>query len=452
MSLVSSGEGAGASGRCDIIFFSVDNSRIASPLTSQAFTLVFAFALLASVATKLWLATRQIRHVARHRDAVPASFASRIDLAAHRRAAAYTIERTRLSVVESVFGALVLLGFTLFGGLQALLSALESLLPNTPFLRSLAIVAAVFTLTALLDLPFAWVRQFRIEQRFGFNRMTPRLFVVDTLKAAAVAAVLGLPLLALVLWLMRSSGNLWWLWAWAAWAAFNVAVLVLYPTVIAPMFNRFEPLPGGELRDRVEALLARCGFASKGLYVMDGSRRSAHGNAYFTGLGRAKRVVFFDTLVSRLEPPEIEAVLAHELGHYERRHVQKRIVLMFGASLAGLWLLGWLSTQAWFYEGLGVSPGIGDIDATALVLFLLVLPVFTFLLQPLFAAVSRRHEFEADAFAARHARANDLVTALVKLYKDNASTLTPDPVHSAFYDSHPPASQRIGRLGELASA
>jgi len=421
-------------------------------LTSQAFTLLFAFALLASVATKLWLATRQIRYVAGHRDAVPASFASRIDLAAHRRAADYTVARTRLSIVDTAFGALVLLGFTLFGGLQALLDALQALLPASGFLRSLAFVAAVFAISALLELPFAWVRRFRIEERFGFNRMTPRLFLVDTLKAAAVAVVLGLPLLALVLWLMRASGTLWWLWVWIAWAVFNVAVLVLYPTVIAPIFNRFEPLPAGELRSRVEALLARCGFASKGLFVMDGSRRSAHGNAYFTGLGRAKRIVFFDTLISRLDAPEIEAVLAHELGHYERRHVQKRIVLSFAASLVGLWLLGWLSRQAWFYEGLGVSPGIGELDAVALVLFLLAMPVFTFLLQPLFAAVSRRHEFEADAFAARHAHAQDLAAALVKLYKDNASTLTPDPVHSAFYDSHPPASQRIGRLGELASA
>ncbi len=421
-------------------------------MTSQAFTLLFAFALLASVATKLWLATRQIRHVAGHRDAVPASFASRIDLAAHRRAADYTVARTRLSIVDTAFGALVLLGFTLFGGLQALLDALQALLPASGFLRSLAFVAAVFAISALLELPFAWVRRFRIEERFGFNRMTPRLFLVDTLKAAAVAVVLGLPLLALVLWLMRASGTLWWLWVWIAWAVFNVAVLVLYPTVIAPIFNRFEPLPAGELRSRVEALLARCGFASKGLFVMDGSRRSAHGNAYFTGLGRAKRIVFFDTLISRLDAPEIEAVLAHELGHYERRHVQKRIVLSFAASLVGLWLLGWLSRQAWFYEGLGVSPGIGELDAVALVLFLLAMPVFTFLLQPLFAAVSRRHEFEADAFAARHAHAQDLAAALVKLYKDNASTLTPDPVHSAFYDSHPPASQRIGRLGELSSA
>lgn len=419
-------------------------------MTSPAFTLLFAFALLASVATKLWLATRQIRHVARNRATVPAGFASRIDPAAHRRAADYTIARTRLSILDTVFGALVLLGFTLFGGLQWLLDTLHTLLPAAPFARSMAFVAAVFVISALLDLPFQWIRQFRIEERFGFNRMTSRLFVTDLLKATLVAAVLGVPLLALVLWLMQSAGALWWFWVWIVWAAFNLVLLVLYPTVIAPIFNRFEPLESGEVRNRVEALLARCGFTSKGLFVMDGSRRSAHGNAYFTGLGRARRVVFFDTLLSRLQAPEIEAVLAHELGHYERRHVQKRIVLMFVVSLAGLWLLGWLSRQGWFYEGLGVSPQISEVDATALVLFLLVIPVFTFLLQPAFAAVSRRHEFEADTFAAQHARAQDLIDALVKLYKDNASTLTPDPLHSAFYDSHPPASQRIGRLGKLA--
>ena len=276
--------------------------------------------------------------------------------------------------------------------------------------------------------------------------MTQRLFVADALKGAAIAAALGLPLVAVVLWLMRSAGGLWWLWAWAVWVTFNLVVLVLYPTVIAPMFNRFEPLSDATIRQRVEALLARCGFASKGLFVMDGSRRSAHGNAYFTGLGRSKRIVFFDTLLSRLSADEIEAVLAHELGHFHHRHVLVRIVLMFAASFAGLWLLGWLSRQGWFYQGLGVTPDAGEFEAAALVLFFLALPVFTFLLQPLFSWASRRHEFQADAYAATHARAQDLASALVKLYEDNASTLTPDPIHSAFYDSHPPASLRIGRL------
>ncbi|MCL4182854.1 MAG: M48 family metallopeptidase [Burkholderiaceae bacterium] len=415
-------------------------------MTASAFALVFACALLVSIAVRLWLATRQIRHVARHRDAVPEAFADRITLSAHRRAADYTVARVRLGIVDALVGALLLLGFTLFGGLQWLLQTLAPWLPDAPFARQMLFVAAVATIGALVDLPIAWYRHFRLEQRFGFNRMTPRLFVTDALKGAALAAVLGLPLLALVLWLMRSAGALWWLWAWLAWVVFNLAVLVLYPTVIAPMFNRFEPLPDGAVRERVEALLARCGFASKGLFVMDGSRRSAHGNAYFTGLGRAKRIVFFDTLLSRLDPDEIEAVLAHELGHFRHRHITKRIALAFVASLAGLWLLGWLSRQGWFYQGLGVTPGAGEFDAAALVLFFLVLPVFTFLLQPLSSWASRRHEYQADAFAAAHARARDLVSALVKLYEDNASTLTPDPLHSAFYDSHPPASLRIGRL------
>jgi len=415
-------------------------------LTAAVFSVLFAAALTLSIAVRFWLATRQVRHVSRHRDAVPADFAGRITLQAHRRAADYTVARVRLGMVETVIGAMLLLGFTLFGGLQWLLDVLAQWLPQRPFARQIAFVAAVALIGALVDLPVAWYRQFRLEQRFGFNRMTPRLFTSDALKGAAVASALGLPLLALVLWLMRSAGGLWWLWAWGAWVAFNLAILVLYPTVIAPMFNRFEPLADGAVRQRVEALLARCGFASRGLFVMDGSRRSAHGNAYFTGLGRSKRIVFFDTLLARLEPDEVEAVLAHELGHFSRRHVLKRIALMFAASLAGLWLLGWLSGQAWFYQGLGVTPGAGEFDAVALVLFVLALPVFTFVLQPLASWASRRHEFEADAFAAAHARAQDLVSALVKLYEDNASTLTPDPVHSAFYDSHPPASLRIGRL------
>src|SRR5690606_8655616 len=368
---------------CDIIFFSEADSRTAFALTAAAFSVLFAAALMLSIAVRFWLATRQVRHVSRHREAVPADFAGRITLHAHRRAADYTVARVRLGMVEAVIGAMLLLGFTLFGGLQALLDALAQWLPDYPFARQIAFVAAVALIGALVDLPVAWHRQFRLEHRFGFNRMTPLLFIVDALKGTAVASVLGLPLLGLVLWLMRSAGGLWWLWAWGAWVAFNLAILVLYPTVIAPMFNRFEPLADGAVRQRVEALLARCGFASRGLFVMDGSRRSAHGNAYFTGLGRSKRIVFFDTLLARLEPDEVEAVLAHELGHFSRRHVLKRIALMFAASLAGLWLLGWLSRQAWFYQGLGVTPGAGEFDAAALVLFFLALPVFTFVLQPL---------------------------------------------------------------------
>lgn len=414
------------------------------------FTVIFAIALLASVALRLWLATRQIHHVARHRDAVPAEFATRIGLTAHQRAADYTVARTRLGMIDTLISAVLLLAFTLFGGLQLIQDTLASWLPDMPFARQLLLVAAVMLIGALVEVPLDWYRQFRLEQRFGFNRMTLPLFLADLAKGLLLTAVLGLPLLALVLWLMQSAGAWWWLWTWAAWVAFNLTVLVLYPTVIAPLFNRFEPLADTAVRERVEALLARCGFTARGLYVMDGSKRSAHGNAYFTGLGRAKRIVFFDTLLSRLNVDEIEAVLAHELGHFRRRHVPKRIALMFVLSLAGLALLGWLSQQPWFYQGLGLTPDPQGQGAAALVLFFLVLPSFTLLLQPLGSLLSRRHEFEADAFAADQTRAQHLIDALVKLYEDNASTLTPDPVHSAFYDSHPPAAQRIGRLAAAA--
>jgi len=310
----------------------------------------------------------------------------------------------------------------------------------------------VLLAVSVLDLPFSWYRQFRIEQKFGFNRMTLKLWVADLAKSLALTTLLGLPLLAAVLWLMRSAGDLWWLYAWLLWIGFNALVLVLYPTLIAPLFNKFEPLADGRLADRINALLARTGFSSKGVFVMDGSRRSAHGNAYFTGLGRAKRIVFFDTLVERLQPSEIEAVLAHELGHFKLKHIAKRLVFSFVASLAFLALLGWLIAQPWFYTGLGVTPSLtGSNHGVALVLFALVLPVFTFVFAPVASLLSRRHEFEADAFAARHASAGDLVNALVKLYQDNASTLTPDPLHSAFYDSHPPASIRIQRLAQQAA-
>jgi STE24 endopeptidase len=412
----------------------------------HGFTLLFATALLLSVALRLWLSTRQIRHVARHRHAVPAGFAGRIGLVAHQRAADYTVARVRLGIVDTAVSAVLLLALTLLGGLQWLMSAAHALLPGSPMLAQVAFVASVVVVGAIVDLPIELWRRFRLEQRFGFNRMTPRLFAADLVRSAAVGAALGLPLLALVLWLMDAAGERWWLWTWLAWMAFNLAVMVLFPTVIAPLFNRFEPLPEGDVRRRVEALLARCRFRAQGLYVMDGSRRSAHGNAYFTGLGRARRIVFFDTLLERLDANEIEAVLAHELGHFRLRHIPKRVLAMSALSLAGLWLLGWLSRQPWFYQSLGLTPEPGMLHASALVLFFLVLPVFALPLQPLFALASRRHEFEADAFAASQTDPKHLVSALVKLYQDNASTLTPDPVHSAFHDSHPPAVQRIGRL------
>ncbi|MFM1990439.1 MAG: hypothetical protein RJA99_3396 [Pseudomonadota bacterium] len=417
------------------------------------FSLVFVVALLASVAVRLWLATRQARHVARHRDRVPEQFAERIPLSAHQRAADYTVARVRLGLVETLLGAAVLVGFTLLGGIAAIADLLREALPDLPFWRQVLLVGMIALAAGAVDLPLSWYRQFGLEKRFGFNRMTPRLFVADLVKGTAVAIVLGTPLLVAVLWLMERAGELWWVWAWTVWVVFNLAVLVLYPTVIAPMFNRFVPLEPGPVRDRVEGLLARCGFASKGLFVMDGSRRSAHGNAYFTGFGRAKRIVFFDTLLSRLDADEIEAVLAHELGHFSHRHILKRIVATFAISLAGLALLGWLSNQPWFYQGLGVTPQAGDaLGGYALLLFFMAMPVFTFVLQPLSSWLSRRHEFEADAFAARQASAEDLSRALVKLYEDNAATLTPDPVHSAFYDSHPPAAIRLARLAALRAS
>jgi STE24 endopeptidase len=413
---------------------------------ASGFTLLFVVFLLLMVALKLWLALRQVHHVASHAGRVPEQFAERVTIDAHRKAAAYTIARQRLGMVETGVGAGVVVALTLLGGLQVIADTLAGWV-GRGFLFQILLVAAVVALVGLIDLPFGWYRQFRIEQAFGFNRMTPALYIADLVKSTLLAAALGLPILAVVLWLMEQAGWLWWLYAWMVWIGFNALVLVLYPTLIAPLFNKFTPLQDGALATRIHALLERTGFSSRGVFVMDGSRRSSHGNAYFTGLGRAKRIVFFDTLVDRLQPPEIEAVLAHELGHFKLKHIAKRLAFSVVASLVVLALLGWLATQVWFYQGLGVTPALdGRNDALALVLFFLVFPVFTFAFAPIASLLSRRHEFEADAFAARHAQAGDLVAALVKLYQENASTLTPDPLHSAFYDSHPPAAMRVQRL------
>ncbi|WP_116136406.1 M48 family metallopeptidase [Trinickia diaoshuihuensis] len=410
------------------------------------FTVLFAAMVVAMVATKLWLASRQIRFVAARKDAVPAQFADTIPLAAHRRAADYTVVRTRLSMLEIIVGAAVLVGLTLLGGVQVLHHAIVGWL-GEGYAGQIALVAAVVVITSAIDLPFDYYRQFVVEERFGFNRMTRAIFFADLAKGAALGAAFGLPLLFVVLWLMGRAGGLWWLWAWAVIVGFQLLVLVLYPTLIAPLFNKFEPLADQALAHRIEALMKRCGFAAKGLFVMDGSRRSAHGNAYFTGFGAGKRIVFFDTLLARLTGSEIEAVLAHELGHFKRRHVTKRMLVTFAITLGLLALLGWLSGRTWFYEGLGVRPSMtGSNDALALVLFFLALPVFMFFVTPLGSLTSRKHEFEADAFAASQTDAHQLVSALVKLYEDNASTLTPDPLYTAFYYSHPPASQRIERL------
>jgi STE24 endopeptidase len=417
-------------------------------LPPALFTLLFVVALLVSLALQLGLARRHERHVVAHRGSVPEAFRDHIRLEAHQKAADYTVARTRFGSVEMLVDAAVLVALTLGGGLAALVALTEPL-PGGALVRDLALIVALAAITGVVGLPFSWRRTFGIEARFGFNRTTPRLWFADLAKGILVAAALGLPLVALILWLMRAAGPAWWLWAWGAWIAFQVLVLALYPTVIAPLFNKFSPLPAGPARDTVLRLLARCGFENRGLFVIDGSRRSSHGNAFFTGFGRAKRIVFFDTLLSRLAPDELEAVLAHELGHFKLKHVFKRMAWMAAASLAFLALLAWLSAAPWFYEGLGVPAASGERPGVALVLFFLVLPVFTFALAPLSALYSRKHEFEADAFAARNASGDALVHALVKLYEDNAATLTPDPLHSAFHDSHPPASVRIARLQAL---
>jgi STE24 endopeptidase len=407
------------------------------------FTIVFLVALAFATGVRLWLSHRHIRYVVANRNAVPAEFSASIPLAAHQKAADYTAAKTRLGVLETLAAAALLLGFTLGGGLQFLSEAWERIFETGGYAHGIALIVSVVLVSSTADLPFALYRTFVIEARFGFNRTSLGLFFVDLAKQAALGALLLVPLVFCFLWLMTRMGSMWWLYAWATWVAFSLVVQFLYPTIFVRWFNKFAPLEDASLRSRIEGLLTKCGFRSRGLFVMDGSKRSSHGNAYFTGFGAAKRIVLFDTLISRLAPREIEAVLAHELGHFSLRHVWKRMALLFGASLAFLWVLGWLIGREWFFTALGVHA---QGTAMALVLFFMAAPVFTFLLHPLTSLYSRLHEFEADAYAARHADAGDLVRALVKLYEDNATTLTPDPLHSAFYDSHPPAVLRIARL------
>jgi STE24 endopeptidase len=420
---------------------------MSAPLsTSLAFTLAFAFALMAGLVVKFWLATRQVRHVARHRDSVPAVFEQAITLAAHQKAADYTMAKTRFGLVEMAWGAAVLLGWTLLGGLDLLNKLLLGWMGGGMW-QQLALLAAFAVIGGLLELPFTLWQTFRLEERFGFNKMTWRLWLADAIKGLVLGALIGLPIAALILWLMGAAGALWWLWAWGAWMAFNLLLMLVYPTFIAPIFNKFQPLDDAALKERVNALMQRCGFAAKGLFVMDGSTRSAHANAYFTGFGASKRVVFYDTLLRQLNAGEVEAVLAHELGHFKHRHVTKRMAAMFALSLAGFALLGWLSTHVWFYAGLGVQPNMAaPNDALAILLFMLAVPVFGFFVAPLPVLISRKHEFEADAYAIAQTSGADLKAALLKLYQDNASTLTPDPVFVKFYYSHPPASERLARM------
>jgi len=410
---------------------------------ADGFTLLFVVALAATTLMRFWLGWRHMSHIRAHRSAVPAAFSSTIALEAHQKAADYTIARLRVAFLEIGVGALFLVILTLGGLLQGLFDVWQRVFEPASYWHGIAFIAGVVVLGFCVELPFSLYRIFVVEQRFGFNKMTWKLFVADLAKEALVSVVIGLPVLLAVLWLMAHMGTLWWLHVWLFWLGFNLLVLLIYPTYIAPLFNQFTPLGDEALKGRIERLLARCGFRPSGLFVMDGSRRSAHGNAYFTGFGAAKRVVFFDTLLEKLQPNEIEAVLAHELGHYKLRHIWKRITLVSLGSLAFLWLLGYLIDQSWFYEGLGMTSRS---SAAALTLFSLVVPVFAFPLAPLASMLSRRHEFEADAYAAEQTRAGDLIAALVKLYRDNAATLTPDPLYSTFYDSHPPAAVRIARL------
>jgi STE24 endopeptidase len=418
-------------------------------MESSSLTLLFAAAVMASLSIKLWLTTRLVRHVAANRNNVPSAFAGTITLEAHQRAADYTLAKARFGLLGTAFATAILIGWTFLGGLDVLNRALiEAVMPRFgPMAYQLSLLVAFASIGGLLELPFDLYGTFRLEARFGFNRITWRLYIADMLKGLALGAVIGLPFAALVLWIMARSGGLWWLWTWGAWVAFMLVMQVLGPTVIAPLFNRFEPLRDESLKQRIQSLMNRCGFTSKGLFVMDGSKRSAHANAYFTGFGAVKRVVFFDTLLGKLTPAEVEAVLAHELGHLKHKHVLKYIVSRLIVSLAGLALLGWLASRMWFYEGLGTRASMNaPNDALALLLFFLAVPVFGFFVSPLFALVSRKHEFQADAFACAQASGHDLAAALLKLHEDNASTLTPDPIYVRFFYSHPPASERLAAL------
>jgi len=416
--------------------------------TETVLTTAFVAALLAGLVLKFWLASRQIRHVARFRDAVPERFREKVTLSAHRKAADYTMAKTRFGLFELALAAAVALAWTLLGGLDALNGFLMRW-TGPGMVQQILLLAAFVLIGSLIELPFSLYQTFGIEARFGFNKMTLRLWLADLFKSALVGIAIGLPIAALILWLMGAAGPWWWLWAWCVWMGFNLLLIMVYPSFIAPLFNKFKPLDDETLKSRVTALMQKCGFAAKGLFVMDGSKRSAHANAYFTGFGASKRVVFYDTLLAKLAPAEVDAVLAHELGHFKHRHIVKRIVSMFALSLAGFALLGWLAGQSWFYTALGVRPSLlqgSANDALALLLFLLVIPAFSQFVSPVFAQISRKHEFEADAYAVAQTSGPALSSALLKLYEDNASTLTPDPVYVKFYYSHPPANERLARM------
>jgi len=415
---------------------------------AQTLTITFITLLVATTLVRIWLGNRHIAHVQSHRNQVPNAFSENIALEAHQKAADYTTDKTKLALIEASMQAILLAVLTIGGGLQWIDEVWRNLIIDHEIARGALVIVSAMLVSSVIDLPFEYYKTFVVDEKFGFNKMTPAMFFSDLIKQSVVGIILGAPILFAALWLMQGAGQYWWLYLWVIWSVFNLLMLAIYPTFIAPFFNKFTPLEDQNLKQRIEILLTKCGFKSQGLFVMDGSARSSHGNAYFTGFGASKRVVFFDTLLDRLSPDEIEAVLAHELGHFKHHHVIKRIAMMFFVSFLGLALLGWLMNQPWFYSGLGVSQMS---NYMALVLFLLVSPVFLFILRPIMASYSRKNEFEADSYAAKHANAQYLIEALVKLYRDNASTLTPDPLHSAFYDSHPPASIRISKLAAYTS-
>lgn len=413
---------------------------------SNTLNILFIALLALTTVSRIWLGSRHINFILGHRHEVPDAFAKNISLEAHQKAADYTSAKTKLALIEVFTQAALLVVFTVGHGLQAIDHVWQGFVPDHEMLRGALVILSALMVSSAVDLPFDYYKTFVIDAHFGFNKMSRAMFITDMIKQAILGIVLGAPILFAALWLMQSAGEYWWLYLWLVWSVFNLLVLAIYPTFIAPMFNKFTPLQDEALKKRIEALLQKCGFKSQGLFVMDGSARSSHGNAYFTGFGKNKRVVFFDTLLERLNADEIEAVLAHELGHFKHKHVIKRIAMMFFISFVGLAVLGWLNQQTWFFTGLGVD---NPSSYMALILFLLVSPVFLFVLRPIMASYSRKNEFEADAYAAKHASAKHLIEALVKLYRDNASTLTPDPLHSAVYDSHPPASIRIAKLGQV---
>ena len=411
------------------------------------FTVIFLIALSLSVATQWLLSVRHIQHVRSHRNTVPADFSDKIPLEAHQKAADYTIAKVRLGLVELVIASIILLIWTL-GGMLQLLDEVWRNLNLSVLWTGTAVILSFMAISAVLDLPLSWYRTFKLEQRFGFNKSTLKIFITDIFKHMLVGLLIGVPMLLLVLWIMDNAGKFWWLYVWLTWLVFSLFMMWAYPAFIAPLFNKFRPLENLELKQRIENLLKRNGFTSNGIFVMDGSTRSTHGNAYFTGLGANKRIVFFDTLIDELSSSEIEAVLAHELGHFKCNHIKKRIVTLGAVFFAGFALLGWLINMPWFYEGLGISQRS---DYMALLLFFIISPAFTVFLQPAFSYISRQHEFEADDFAAGQAQTDNLIHALVKLYKENANTLTPDPLYSAFHDSHPPAPIRIAHLSTRAA-